>query len=180
MTRASLVVCLVLAGIAGCATTDVGFGPFPTSGIGGTQLTAGVAGFIPNTIPGEGEFALLIANTDSTSSHIVTVTPEGGSAVDRTIEPCNVGTVAVPCDAETVLVELTVAGSATPITLTITPVPETCTQRFVYIGVTGTTGTGGGGTDTPDTVTLTLTESLPTSAAACGLGGLPDLSDLTD
>lgn len=179
MTRASWVSCLVLVFVVGCGLGDIGFGPFPSSGLAGGQLTAGVAGFVPDAVPQEGEFPLLIVNTDSQASHTVRVTPLGGLAIDRTVGPCNAGTVAVACDAATVLIELMVAGSATPVTLTIIPVEGSCTQRVVYIGVPFVPddgGTGGTGGDETSDEPPTLTETVPASAAACGLGGLPDTS----
>jgi hypothetical protein len=166
---------LVLIAVAGCADiTDIGFGPFPSSGLGGGQLTAGVAGFVPNVVPQEGEFSLLIVNTDSEASHTVMVTPLGGLAVNRDIGPCSAGTVAVSCEAESVLVELLGTTAAVPPSVTVTPVEGTCTQRIVYIGVPAQTGTDGtGGTDQTPTEPPTLTETLPESAADCGLAGLP-------
>ncbi|HOA73306.1 MAG TPA: hypothetical protein PL151_12115 [Phycisphaerae bacterium] len=174
MRFAAVVSCLALVGMAGCAgVSEIGFGPFPTSGIGGGQLTAGVAGFVPGTVPREGEFSLLVVNTDADTVHNVVVTPEGGLASTRSISPCSAASFAVPCDAPTVLVQVILPGVATRVELTITPVPDACRQRIVYIGAAvKPDGGGGGGTDEDDEPP-TLSETIPASAVNCGLGGLP-------
>lgn len=177
---------VLLVGMVGCAGMGSGgFGPFPSSGIGGGQLTAGVAGFIPGTVPREGEFSLLIVNTDAESTHSVTVTPAGGQPIVRDVAPCSLANVAVSCDAPTILIEINIPGEASPPSLTLTPVPGACSQRLVYIAVpTELDGNGTGGDDDEeedeDEEELPelpwLTETLPPSAVNCGLGGLPDLA----
>jgi hypothetical protein len=175
MRFAAVVSCLALVWIAGCpGGSEIGFGPFPTSSVGGGQLTAGVAGFVPGTVPQEGEFSLLVINTDADTPYNVVVTPAGGLANMRMVAPCSLGNFAVPCDALTVLVEVIVPGAAAPVTLTVTPVPGACGQRIVYIGAAVDTGTGGGGDTDDDEEPPTLSETIPPSAVNCGLGGLPD------
>lgn len=176
MRYASLIGCLALCGVMGCAgaTANFGFGPYPSSGIG-SGLTAGVAAFIPGTVPQEGEFALVIINTDNNAAYTVNVTPQGDLAVTRTIAPCSLANFAVSCDAQLITIELVVAGSATMPTLVLTPQTGTCTQQVVYIEVpvdtSGGTGSGtGGGTDTT-TDPPSLTQTLPASAVNCGFGG---------
>lgn len=185
MRQASFWGSVLLVGIVGCAGMGGGgFGPFPSSGIGGGQLMAGVAGFIPGTVPREGEFSLLIVNTDAGSTHTVTVTPAGGQPITRDIAPCSLANVAVSCDAPTILIEINVPGEASPPSFTLTPIPGACSQRLVYIavpiegygnGTGGDDGTGGDGDELPELPWLT--ETLPPSAVNCGLGGLPEIPD---
>lgn len=174
MRWATVTCCGVLVSIAGCTgTTGLGFGPFPTSGIGGGQLTAGVASFVPGVVPGEGEFALLVFNTDSKAVHRVTATPLGGLAITRNIAPCSVGNYAMPCDAVSILVQIEVPGQATFPSLTIVPVPGACTQRLVYISVPVQADGGGTGGGNEQTEPPTLTETVPPSVVNCGVGGVP-------
>jgi len=176
--RLSRICCLALVGLSGCVSTPFNeFGPYPSSSIAGGSLTAGVAGFVPGTVPQEGEFLLLVVNTDSSSTQRVIVSPEGALAITRDIAPCSIGNFAVSCDAPTVLIQVVVPGSATMPELTLTPAG--CTQRIVYIGVEAQTDTGGT-TDQPATETPpTLTETVPASAVDCGFGNLPDTSNVT-
>jgi hypothetical protein len=167
--------CLFLIAAVGCAdATNIGFGPYPASSIGVGPLTAGVASFVPGTVPTAGEFLLTVANTDADNTYTVTVTALGSLPLTRTVASCGVANYAVPCDADSVLIELAVTGS-TPVQLTITPDPENCLARVVYIGVPVGTGTGGGtgggggmggGTGTATNVP-TLTETVPASAVNC-------------
>ncbi len=172
---------LVLPCLSCAGTSNFGFGPYPSSSFAGGQLTAGVAGFIPGSVPGEGDFLLVIFNTDSRASHNVVVTPEGDLALSRTIAPCSVGNVAVSCSAPSVLIEIMGTNAAAPPAFTFMPDPDNCQQKVVYIAVPVDTSAATGTTDTTGTTgtttaTPSLTDTLPPSAATCGFG---DLSNIT-
>ena len=165
MKRLMLACCLLLAAGLSCTGSSLGFGPFPSS-VFGNGVTAGVAGFVPGTIPGANEYAIVVLNTDATNTYDVTMTPAGGSAITRQALPCNVANFVASCSANAVL-QVIPTGSTTPVALTVTP-NATCTQQLVFIAVTTTTGTGGTGT-----TTVSLTQTAPTSIINCpGLAGL--------
>jgi hypothetical protein len=153
---------LAMVGASCVDLQSLGFGPFPSSSLGGS--VAGVASFVPGAVPGEGQFALVVFNTDSANTFDVTVTSLNGAAVTKTAAPCGVANFAPSCTAASVLVSVAVTGSVTNPSLTVIP-PANCGQQIVFI-VPGTTS---GTTTTPPT----LTQSVPSSAATCGVGGTP-------
>ncbi len=161
MRRASLLgVCVVSLGVLSC-TGVPSFGPYSSSSLG--SLAAGVAGFVPGTIPGEGQFLLTIVNTDKTNPYNVLVTPIDDVPVIRTVTTCGTAAVVLNCTTESVLIELQIAGQTTSPSLTIVPDPDNCLTRIVYIEVEVATGTD----TSTSTVPPSLTETLPASAVNC-------------
>lgn len=165
MNRLTPACSVLLTACFGCTgTQSIGFGPFSSSSIASGGL-AGVAAFVPGNIPGEGEFSLIVVNTDSTAIYDVTVTPTGSTAVTRQAQPCNAANFTAGCDVGTVVISATTTGLENPATLTLIP-DSTCKQQVVFITATEIPASG----DVPATKTATLTQTLPTSAATCGLG----------
>ncbi len=160
MKRTTLI-CALLAATGLSCSTGIGFGPFSSSSLG--NLSAGVGGFIPGTVPEEGQFLLTVANTDSTTAYTVVVTPSDDVPITRSVTSCSTGAFAVSCTATTILIEVQVSGSATLPSLSIVPDATTCPARIVYIEIPIDTTTGEPTADaTPE-----LTETLPASAATC-------------
>ena len=149
---------LVALGTSCAGLQNIGFGPFPSTSLSGS--VAGVASFVPGTVPGAGEFALVVYNTDSTNAYDATVTPAGGTALTKTVPSCGIASFAPSCTVASVVVTIAVSGSTTPPTLTVTP-PATCSQQIVFI-VPATTSS------TSATSQPSLMETVPTSLAACG------------
>jgi hypothetical protein len=181
MNRLTLACSVLLTACFGCAgIQSIGFGPFPSSSIAGGSL-AGVAAFVPGIVPDDGEFSLIVFNTDGTAIYDVTVTPAGSTATTKQVNPCNPAYFTAGCDVGTVVISVTTTGLETPATLTLMP-DSSCKQQVVYIVATNTTTTGDQtATDTPEgetptttdqtTIkTVTLTQTTPIEAAACGLG----------
>ncbi|MBI4580226.1 MAG: hypothetical protein HY718_11020, partial [Planctomycetes bacterium] len=136
MRRARVICGLLLLAGTGCASiASVDFGPYPASGLGTGSVFAGVAGFVPGNVPGEGEFLLTIANTDPTTLHTVIITPTGDVPITLTIAPCNVAKAAVSCSATRIVIEIDLPPPAVNPTLTITPNAAACLPRVVYIEV---------------------------------------------
>lgn len=165
MRRASLVCCLLAVMGLSCSG-EYAFGPYTTSSLG--SLAAGVATFVPGTVPGEGEFLLTVYNTDSKNAYRVVVTPFGETAETVSIPSCTAVSVICPCDAESIEINL-MASSGTSIlsTLTITPDASNCVTRLVYIGLESTTNTSTTDSTTTTTETAVLTETVPDSIIDC-------------
>lgn len=143
----------------GCASASLNplFGPYPSSTLG--NIAAGVAGFVPGVVPGEGQFALILFNADSENAHTVRVTDADGTPTTVEVDACGTENVLVTCGTAIILVELLDEEGTTVSTFEVTP-PATCQTALVYIDP-GAAGDG------EEEATATLTDTTPEAAADC-------------
>lgn len=130
--KSPLMICcgLLLVSLS-CTGTNVTMGPYTTSLLGAANLGVGVAGWglAPVNALQEGEFALILVNTDSNASHTVEVTTGGAAQNPLTIAACSIEVVVGVCDTTPTTIGLT----GTTTTIDVTPDTTTCGPETVYI-----------------------------------------------